>query len=124
MEAAVKTLLNDLDRAKSEEDVKDAYIKSLGLTQYRKSLIDISTKEIWFEAKFERTDLIKMFAQLLFYVKEATKKPDPDNPIPFILCVIDKEHAAIMETESAKSLLSSKSINWPKKGSAPEKRLY
>lgn len=121
MEAAVKTLLNDLDRAKSEEDVKDAYIKSLGLTQYRKSLIDISTKEIWFEAKFERTDLIKMFAQLLFYVKEATKKPDPDNPIPFILCVIDKEHAAIMETESAKSLLSSKSINWPKKGSAPEK---
>jgi hypothetical protein len=38
-------------QAKSEEDVKDAYIKALGLKGYSKNLIDIQTKEIWFEAK-------------------------------------------------------------------------
>jgi hypothetical protein len=42
-----KTLL----QARTEEDVKDAYIKALGLKGYSKNLIDIQTKEIWFEAK-------------------------------------------------------------------------
>ena len=36
---------------KSEEDVKDAYIKALGLKGYTKGLIDIQSREIWFEAK-------------------------------------------------------------------------
>jgi hypothetical protein len=30
-----------LQQAKSEEDVKDAYIKALGLKNYQKNLIDI-----------------------------------------------------------------------------------
>lgn len=38
-------------KSKSEEDVKDAYIKALGLKGYTKGLIDIQTEEIWFEAK-------------------------------------------------------------------------
>ena len=37
--------------ATSEEDVKDAYIKVLGLKGYQKNLVDIQTKEVWFEAK-------------------------------------------------------------------------
>jgi hypothetical protein len=45
------TLHQQLKLAKSEEDVKDAYIKALGLKGYSKNLIDIQTKEIWFEAK-------------------------------------------------------------------------
>jgi hypothetical protein len=40
-----------LQQAKSEEDVKDAYIKALGLKNYAKGLVDIQTKEIRFEAK-------------------------------------------------------------------------
>ena len=40
-----------LQSFKSEEDVKDAYIKALGLKALSKNLIDIQTKEIWFEAK-------------------------------------------------------------------------
>lgn len=35
-----------LDR--TEEDVKDAYIKALGLQKYNKGLVDIRTDEIWF----------------------------------------------------------------------------
>ena len=45
------SLYTQLQQAKSEEDVKDAYIKALGLKSYTKGLIDIQTKEIWFEAK-------------------------------------------------------------------------
>lgn len=44
-------LYETLKTVKSEEDVKDAYIKALGLKGLTKGLIDIQTKEIWFEAK-------------------------------------------------------------------------
>ena len=37
-------LYKKLQEAKSEEDVKDAYIKALGLKGYSKNLIDIQTK--------------------------------------------------------------------------------
>ena len=44
-------LYSNLKQAKTEEDVKDIYIKALGLKKYTKGLIDIRTDEIWFEAK-------------------------------------------------------------------------
>jgi hypothetical protein len=43
-------LYSKLQSAKSEEDVKDAYIKALGLKGVTKGLIDIQTDEIWFGA--------------------------------------------------------------------------
>ena len=46
----------------SEEDVKDAYVEALGLKKYTKGLIDIRTKEMWFEAKHHSKDSsYKMF---------------------------------------------------------------
>ena len=45
------SLFLDLQKCKSEEDVKDCYIKALYLKGYQKNLIDIQTKEVWFEAK-------------------------------------------------------------------------
>ena len=48
------SLYEKLQKASSEEDVKDAYIKALGLKAYQKNLIDIQTEEIWFEAKDTR----------------------------------------------------------------------
>ena len=53
------TLCETLQKATSEEDVKAAYIKALGLKNVQRNLIDIQTKEIWFEAKvglIARTD--------------------------------------------------------------------
>ena len=44
------SLLTDLNRAKTEEDVKDAYIKALGLKKVFKGLVDIQTEDVWFEA--------------------------------------------------------------------------
>ncbi|MFN5351630.1 MAG: hypothetical protein ACK5BE_03315, partial [Alphaproteobacteria bacterium] len=62
------SLYTKLKTAKTEEDVKDIYIKALGLKSYTKGLIDIRTDEIWFEAKEKPTSSYSMFTQLLHYV--------------------------------------------------------
>lgn len=109
-----------LSRAKTEEDVKDAYIAALGLKGVYKGLVDIQTKEIWFEAKETPTPPLLMFAQLLTYVRAAQKRGEP---IPGFLCVVDREKAALMPTEHALPLLSDPTIIWPKSGSAADKVL-
>ncbi|WP_454884017.1 hypothetical protein [Sphingomonas oryzagri] len=114
------SLANDLARTRTEEDVKDAYIKALGLEKYFKGLVDIQTEEIWFEAKDAPTPSIIMFGQLLVYVRAAKKRGEP---IPAFLAVIDREKAAIMPTERALPLLDDRSIVWPKSGSAAGKEL-
>lgn len=64
------TLHTQLQTVRSEEDVKDAYIKALGLKGYTKGLIDIQTNEIWFEAKDTgKCSTYAMFTQLLHYVQ-------------------------------------------------------
>jgi len=113
-------LLAELARAKTEEDVKDAYIKALGLKSHFKGLVDIQTQEIWFEAKWVSTPPIVMFGQLLVYVRAARKRGEP---IPAFLAVIDRNKAAIMPTEHALPLLEDKEIDWPKSGSAAGKEL-
>lgn len=68
-------LYNNLKETKTEEDVKDVYIKALGLKSYKKGLIDIVTDEIWFEAKHKGvTSSYAMFTQLLHYVQDALNK--------------------------------------------------
>lgn len=108
------SLTKALGLAKTEEDVKDAYIKALGLQKYNKGLVDIRTDEIWFEAKEAPTPPVVMFAQLLCYVQDARKKGET---IPPFLAVIDREKAALMETAKAFPLLADASIKWPKSGS-------
>lgn len=112
------SLITELSKAKTEEDVKDAYIKALGLKKYNKGLIDIQTEEIWFEAKEAATPPVLMFTQLLFYVRDARKKGEH---IPPFLAVIDREKAAVMETVKALPIMADKSIKWPKSGSAVDK---
>ena len=105
-----------LKKAKSEEDVKDAYIKAIGLKGFTKGLVDIQTKEIWFEAKDGRHTIFKMFTQLLHYVQDARTKGEE---VPPLLAVIDSEKAAIMKTDDALTLLDDKKkrIPWGKSAS-------
>jgi len=114
------SLVSALGIARTEEDVKDAYIKALGLKKYNKGLIDIRTDEIWFEAKETATPATLMFAQLLCYVRDARKKGEH---VPPFLAVIDREKAALMETAKALPILTDKSIKWPKSGSAVDKAM-
>lgn len=112
------SLKAELGLARTEEDVKDAYIKALGLKKYNKDLVDIRTEEIWFEAKEASTSPVLMFTQLLFYARDARNKGEH---IPPFLAVIDREKAAIMETAKALPILADKSIRWPKSASAVDK---
>lgn len=109
------SLYTQLQTAKSEEDVKDAYIKALGLKGYTKGLIDIQTREIWFEAKdSDRHSSYAMFTQLLHYVQVALNKGEP---VPPFLAVIDTEKAAIMKSADVLPFLAKKTIQWGKSAS-------
>ena len=104
-----------LQQARSEEDVKNAYIKALGLKDYSLNLIDIQTKEIWFEAKvWWKISTYEMFTQLLHYVQYGL---DRGQDLPPFLCVIDSEKAAIMKTADAIPLLEKKTIKRGKSAS-------
>lgn len=108
-------LYTNLQNAKTEEDVKDIYIKALGLKSYTKGLIDIRTDEIWFEAKDKaNTSSYKIFTQLLHYVQDALNKGEP---IPPFLAAIDAEKAALMKTVDVLPLLKKKDIKWGKSAS-------
>ena len=104
------SLYKQLQQVRSEEDVKDAYIKALGLKAYSKNLIDIQTKEIWFEAKDSgKNSTYAMFTQLMHYVQQALNKGDY---VPPFLAVIDTQKAAIMKSEDVVDFLAKKTIKW------------
>lgn len=108
-------LYEELQKVKSEEDVKDAYIKALGLKSFTKGLIDIQTDVIWFEAKdTSKTSTYAMFTQLLHYVQVAM---DKGESVPPFLCVIDTEKAAIMKSSDILPFLAKKTIKWGKSAS-------
>ena len=110
------TLFEKLQKASSEEDVKDAYIKALGLKEVQKNLIDIQTKEIWFEAKHNaKNSTYAMFTQLMHYVQQALNKGET---VPPFLCVIDTQKAAIMKSEDVIPFLQKKTIKWGKSASS------
>ena len=111
------SLFEKLQNASSEEDVKDAYIRALHLKGVQRNLVDIQTKEVWFEAKFgSKKSLYEMFTQLLFYIHRALKDGEY---IPPFLCVVDCIKAAVMKTDVALPLLQDKSVHikWGKSAS-------
>ena len=110
------SLFKQLQQARSEEDVKDAYIKALGLKSYTKGLVDIQTAEVWFEAKDTgKHSSYAMFTQLLHYVQVALNKGES---IPPFLAVIDTEKAAVMKTSDVLPFLEKKTVKWGKSASS------
>ncbi len=110
------TLFSELQKATSEEDVKDAYIKALGLKSYSKNLIDLQTKEIWFEAKDSgQHSTYAMFTQLMHYVQQALNKGEL---VPPFLAVIDTQKAAIMKSADVIPFLEKKTIKWGRSASS------
>ena len=109
------TLYQCLQLTRSEEDVKDAYIKALNLKGYSKNLIDIQTKEVWFEAKEgHKHSTYAMFTQLMHYVQQALNKGEY---VPPLLAVIDTQKAAIMKSADVIPFLAKKTIKWGKNAS-------
>lgn len=110
------SLYEKLQQATSEEDVKDAYIKALGLKEYQKNLVDIQTKEIWFEAKQNsKLSSYAMFTQLLHYVQQSLNRGEY---IPPFLAVIDTKKASLMKSADVIPFLEKKTIKWGKSASS------
>ena len=108
-------LYAELQNSKSEEDVKDAYIKALNLKSFTKGLIDIQTKEIWFEAKHNsKSSSYQIFTQLLHYVQVALNKGEN---VPPLLAIIDTEKAALMKSSDVLPFLEKKTVKWGKSAS-------
>ncbi len=106
------SLYETLKQVRSEEDVKDAYIKALGLKAYTKGLIDIQTAEVWFEAKDTgKHSTYAQFTQLLHYVQVAL---DKGEHVPPFLATIDTEKAAIMRSSDVIPFLAKKTVKWGK----------
>lgn len=106
------SLYEALRHVRSEEDVKDAYIKALGLKAYTKGLIDIQTAEVWFEAKDTgKHSTYAQFTQLLHYVQVALNKGEH---VPPFLATIDTEKAAIMRSSDVIPFLAKKTVKWGK----------
>lgn len=109
------TLYQRLQLTRSEEDVKDVYINALNLRGYSKNLIDIQTKEVWFEAKEgHKHSTYAMFTQLMHYVQQALNKGEY---VPPLLAVIDTQKAAIMKSADVIPFLAKKTIKWGKSAS-------
>lgn len=109
------SLYTQLQQARSEEDVKDAYIKALGLKGFTKGLIDIQTNELWFEAKdTSKYSSYAMFTQLLHYVQAALNRGET---VPPFLAVIDTEKAALMKSADVLPFLTKKTVKWGKSAS-------
>ena len=109
------SLYQKLQEAKSEEDVKDIYIKALGLKGVSRNLIDIRIKEIWFEVKKgSKESIYAMFTQLFHYVQDALTKGEY---VPPFLAVIDSIKATIMKTADVIPFLQQKTIQWGKSAS-------
>jgi hypothetical protein len=109
------SLYSKLQIVSSEEDVKDAYIKALNLKGYQKNLLDIQTKEVWFEAKDTgKHSIFAMFTQLLHYVQNALNKGEY---VPPFLAVIDTKKAALMRSDEIIPFLAKRTIKWGKNAS-------
>jgi len=105
------SLYQNLQQARTEEDVKRFYVEALWLKWYSMNLIDIQTDEIWFEAKIgNKHSTYEMFTQLLHYVVHEGIKMG--RSIPPFLAVIDSMKAAIMRTNDVLPLLEKKKIKW------------
>ena len=113
------SLYDELQRSTSEEDVKASYIRHLKLQKVNLNLIDIQTKEIWFETKHRPTSPYAMFTQLLHYVAAAYHGEERYGAqIPPLLAVGDSEKAALMETRKVEPLLKDKEFKWGKRASS------
>jgi hypothetical protein len=109
------SLYQALQGAKTEEDVKDLYVKALGLKSYTKGLIDIQTDDVWLEAKHTgKHSTYAQFTQLLHYVQVALNKGEK---VPPFLAVIDTEKAAIMRSADVLPFLAKKTIKWGRSAS-------
>jgi hypothetical protein len=126
MDKRLKTLLQRLDKAKTEEDVKSAWARHLKLDYDTSDDIDLYTPQVLFEFKFDRklsnaSQLAPVVAQVMYYLHRL-KYAGSTKGIPQAWCVADRNEAVTSETVDWSDLYSDDGsrFDWDLRPSSPD----
>lgn len=121
--------IKTLEKAKTEEEVKYAYVKEFKIQFSAANKHDLYTPQVFFEFKYDKNfENVKtrseILAQSLYYIHRL-KYGKSDMPIPPVICLADKNEAAFTETEVWKELYSDVDgkFDWDTAPSNPDKNL-
>lgn len=110
MDKRLKTLLQRLDKTKTEEEVKAVWAKHLHLDYNTSDDHDLYTPQVLFEFKYDRklsnaSQLAPVVAQLMYYLHRL-KFAQSSKGIPQAWCAADRNEAVIGEVADWSDLYS------------------
>ena len=116
-----------LKAARTEETVKSIYAKYFNINYDTAYKHDLYTPQVLFEFKYDKNfenlkALSTILAQALYYIRRL-KYEEIDKPIPYFICLADKNEASITETTKWKSYYSNDSYDWERAPSKPDPKL-
>jgi hypothetical protein len=123
------SFIKELQKAKTEEEVKFAYVKEFKIKFSAAYKQDLYTPQVLFEFKYDKNfENIKtraeILAQSLYYIHRL-KYGATDQAIPSIICIADKNEVCFTETEVWKEFYTDveEKYDWDVAPSHPDKTL-
>ena len=118
---------NGLDAATTEEVVKATYATYFKIKYDTSHHHDLYTPQVLFEFKTDRNlqnlkALATVLAQSLYYIRRL-KYVEVEKPVPFFICLADKNDAALTEVRKWSNYFSSDSYDWERPASKPDPKL-
>jgi len=122
-----KAFRDSLNEASTEEAVKNIYARYFDIPYNTTQHHDLYTPTVFFEFKANKNfHNLKAFAtvlgQSLYYIRRL-KYSGGGKPIPFFICLADKNQAAITETRKWQAFYANDSYDWERAASKPDARL-
>lgn len=122
-----KRLYDVLSPCKKEEEVKEQFVKFFKIKLNALGRIDHYSKEILYEFKLDknfrnRTNMAVVIAQTMYYAR-SLKYGKLTQPLPPIICIIDKNEAFFIETKNFKEFYTKEKYDWDRCASTPDPEL-
>ena len=123
--------INVLKNSKSEEEVKQAYIREFKIDATIRHAVDLRTENVLFEFKHDKAfaenhngkrHRMQTLAQALYYVHRC-KYGHNDNSVPNQIIIAEKAWAVTYVTKEWKSIYTNKSFDWDRTPSSPDPKL-
>ena len=121
--------IRELDKAKTEEEVKFAYVKEFKIKFSAAYKQDLYTPQILFEFKYDKNfENIRVRAEVLaqsLYYTHRLKYGATEQAIPPVICMADKNEVCFTETETWKDFYTDEEekYDWDVAPSHPDKNL-
>jgi len=116
-----------LNNSTTEEDVKATYANFFKIKYDTSHHHDLYTPQVLFEFKANKNfHNLKAFAtilaQSLYYIRRL-KYIEVDKPIPYFICLADKNEASLIETSKWSNYYSNDYYDWERPASNPDPKL-